>query len=95
MYMGKLLDKEREKNIDKIKVGACLELTFLFDRFENDIEKIKEFITDNSKLLNNQKEYTINKNFDDIQCILDNNVDMILADIDKTEEFCKFHSKYY
>lgn len=93
--MGKLLDKEREKNIDKIKVGACLELTFLFDRFENDIEKIKEFITDNSKLLNNQKEYTINKNFDDIQCILDNNVDMILADIDKTEEFCKFHSKYY
>ena len=93
--MGKLLDKEREKNIDKIKVGACLELTFLLDRFENDIEKIKEFITDNSKLLNNQKEYTINKNFDDIQCILDNNVDMILADIDKTEEFCKFHSKYY
>lgn len=93
--MGKLLDKEREKNIDKIKVGACLELTFLFDRFENDFKKIKEFITDNSKLLNNQKEYTINKNFDDIQCILDNNVDMILADIDKTEEFCKFHSKYY
>lgn len=93
--MGKLSDQEREKNIDKIKVGACLELTFLFDRFENDIEKIKEFITDNSKLLNNQKEYTINKNFDDIQCILDNNVDMILADIDKTEEFCKFHSKYY
>lgn len=93
--MGKLLDKEREKNIDKIKVGACLELTFLFDRFENDIEKIKEFITYNSKLLNNQKEYTINKNFDDIQCVLDNNVDMILADIDKTEEFCKFHSKYY
>lgn len=93
--MGKLLDKYREENIDKIRVGACLELTFLFDRFKNDFEKIKEFITDNSKLLNNQTEYTINKNFDDIQCILDNNVDMILADIDKTEEFCKFHSKYY
>lgn len=93
--MGKLLDKQREENIDKIRVGACLELTFLFDRFENDFEKIKEFITDNSKLLNTQTEYTINKNFDDIQCILNNNVDMILADIDKTEEFCKFHSKYY
>lgn len=93
--MGKSLDIQREINIDKIKVGACLELTFLFDRFENDFENIKKFITDNSKLLNNQTEYTINKNFDDIQCILDNNVDMILADIDKTEEFCKFHSKYY
>ena len=93
--MGKLLDKQREENIGKIRICACLELTFLFDRFENDFENIKEFITDNSKLLNNQTEYTINKNFDDIQCILDNNVDMILADIDKTEEFCKFHSKYY
>lgn len=93
--MGKLLDKQREFNIDKIKVGACLELTFLFDRLENDFENIKKFIMDNSKLLNNQSEYIINKNFDDIQCILDNNIDMILADIDKTEEFCKFHSKYY
>lgn len=93
--MGKLLDRQKAENIDKIRIGACLELTFLFDRFENDFEKIKEFITDNSKLLNNQTEYTINKNFDDIQCFLYNNVNMILADIDKTEEFCKFHSKYY
>lgn len=93
--MGKILDKHREENIDKMRIGACLELTFLFDRFENDFNKIKEFITENVKLLNNQTEYTINKNFEDIQCILDNNVDMILADIDKTEEFCKYHSKYY
>lgn len=93
--MGKLLDKDRLDNVDKIRIGACLELTFLFDRFENDFDKIKEFITDNSKLLNNQTEYTINKNFEDIQSILDNNVDIILADIDKNEEFCKYHSKYY
>lgn len=93
--MGKLLDRQREENIDKIRIGACLELTFLFDRFENDFEKIKEFITNNSKLLNNQTEYTINKNFEDIQSILDNYVDIILADIDKNEEFCKYHSKYY
>lgn len=93
--MGKLLDKQREDNIDKIRVGACLELTFLFNRFETDFDKIKEFIKSNANLLNNQTEYTINKNFEDIQCILDNNIDMILADIDKTEKFCEYHSKYY
>lgn len=93
--MGKLLDKQRNENIDKVRIGACLELIFLSDRFENDFDKIKEFIVDNSNLLNNQTEYTINKNFEDIQCILYNNVDMILSDIDKTEEFCKFHSRYY
>lgn len=93
--MGKKLDKYRKDNIDKIKIGACLELTFLFDRFENDFNSIKEFITKNSNLLNYQTEYTLNKNFDDIQCILDNNVDIILSDIDNTEEFCNYHSKYY
>lgn len=93
--MGKWLYKQREDNIDKIKIGACLELTFLFSRFEDDFRNIKTFITENSKMLNNQSEYTLNKNFEDIQTILDNNVDIILADIDKNEEFCKYHSKYY
>ena len=93
--MGKKLDKYKEDNIDKIKIGACLELTFLFDRFEHDFNDIKEFITKNSNLLNYQTEYTLNKNFDDIKCILYNNIDIILADIDNTEEFCSYHSKYY
>lgn len=93
--MGKWLDKQRADNIDKIKIGACLELIFLFSRFEDDFRNIKNFITENSKMLNNQSEYTLNKNFEDIQTILDNNVDIILADIDKNEEFCQYHSKYY
>lgn len=93
--MGEILDKNRKENIYKMRIGACLELTFLFDRFEDDFNTIKEFIKENVKLLNNQTEYTINKNFEDIQCILCNNVDIILADIDKTEAFCEYHSKYY
>lgn len=93
--MGKLLDKHRDENIDKIRVGACLELIFLFDRFKYDFINIKTFITENSKFLNNQSEYTLNKNLDDLETIFYNYVDIILADIDKNEEFCEYHSKYY
>lgn len=93
--MGKLLDKHREDNADKIKIGACLELTFLYEHLESDLNKIKDFISENVKFLTNQTEYTLNKNIDDIACILDNHVDMILADIDKNENFCQYHSKYY
>ena len=93
--MGKLLEKRREENIDKIKIGACLELTFLFDNLESDFKRIIEFIEENSNLLNNQMHYTLTKNIDDIVCLTDNYIDIILADIDKDENFCKYHSKYY
>ena len=63
--MGKLLEKWREENKDKIKIGACLELTFLFENLESDFNRIIEFIKDNSKLLNNQMEYTLTKSIED------------------------------
>lgn len=93
--MGKFLDKRREENIDKIKIGACLELDFLFDNLECDLKRINEFIENNSNLLNNQRNYTLTKNIEDISCLLDNYIDIILSDIDKEENYCKYHPKYY
>jgi hypothetical protein len=95
IYMGKLLEKWREENKDKIKIGACLELTFLFENLESDFNRIIEFIKDNSKLLNNQMEYTLTKSIEDTVCLTDNYIEIILSDIDKDENFCKYHSKYY
>ena len=85
--MGKFLDKRREENIDKIKIGACLELDFLFDNLECDLKRINEFIENNSNLLNNQRNYTLTKNIEDISCLLDNYIDIILSDIDKEENY--------
>lgn len=93
--MGKKLEKYKNSNIDKIKIGSCLELTFLFDNIEKDIGRLKEFISLNEKYLNNQSVYTLNKNLEDIQSILDNHIDIVLADIDKKEKFCEYCIKYY
>ena len=93
--LGKNLDKLKNDNIDKIKIGFCLELTFLFDNIENDILRFKNFISDNELFFNNQSVYTLNKNITDIQSILDNHVDIVLADVDKDEKFCEYSSKYY
>lgn len=93
--MGKILEEEREKNIDKIKVGACLEFNFFLRRLEDDIDTIKGFVTENSEFLNNQTEFTINKNFDDIKSLVENIFDIVLSDIDKEEIYCKYHSRYY
>lgn len=93
--MGKKLEKYKKNNIDKIKIGSCLELTFLFENIENDICRLKKFIETNEKYLNNQSVYTITKNIDDIQSILYNHIDIVLADIDKKEKFCEYCIKYY
>ena len=73
--MGNKLEKYKNSNIDKIKIGSCLELTFLFDNIEKDISRLKEFISLNEKYLNNQSVYTLNKNLEDIQSILDNHIE--------------------
>lgn len=93
--MGKKLEEYKKNNIDKIKIGSCLELTFLFNNIEIDICRLKKFIEMNEKYLNNQSVYTITKNIDDIQSILDNHIDIVLADIDKKEKFCEYCIKYY
>lgn len=93
--MGKKLEEYKDNNIDKIKIGSCLELTFLFENIENDICRLKKFIEMNEKYLNNQSVYTITKNIDYIQSILDNHIDIVLADIDKKEKFCEYCIKYY
>lgn len=93
--MGKKLEEYKKNNIDKIKIGSCLELTFLFENIENDICRLNKFIEMNEKYLNNQSVCTIIKNIDDIQSILDNHIDIVLADIDKEEKFCEYCIKYY
>ncbi len=91
--MGKNIDTYKRENIDKIRIGSCIELSVLFDNVSNDFYRIKSFVYDNSSLLNNQIEYTIIKNIEDLQCVLYNLSDMILCDIDKENLFCDYRMK--
>lgn len=93
--MGAKLDEIKKKNIDKIRLGACIELLVLLDNFNNNFSRLQDFISENSNLLNNQPECTIKKQFDDLMEVLTNDIDILLNDIDKYENYCNYMGRFY
>ena len=93
--MNDFKNNQINNNIDKIRIGSCLELDFLFDNFQSDFLRLSKFINNNSFLLNNQIEDTLLSNFDELKSILYGIFDMVLSDIDKNSDFCKFSLRYY
>lgn len=95
MYMGKKLIEHRKQNIDKIRIGSCVELLLLLDNFETDFSRLQDFINENEEFFNNQNLSTISKQFQDILEILTNHIDVLLDDIDKEGLFCEYLNRYY
>ena len=95
MFMGDKLKEHRKQNIDKIRIGTCIELLLLLDNFESDFSRLHDFITENAEFLTNQMESTISKQFQDIQEVLTNDIDILLNDIDKEEIYCQYLGRYY
>lgn len=93
--MGKKLEEHRQQNIDKIRLGSCIELLLLLDNFNVEFERLDKYIEENAELLNNQMESTIKKQFQDIQEVLTNDIDILLNDIDKSELYCNYMGRYY
>ena len=67
----------------------------LLDNFESEFSRLNDFITENAEFLNNQIESTILKQFQDIQEVLTNDIDILLNDIDKEEIYCQYLGRYY
>lgn len=93
--MGDKLKEHRKQNIDKIRIGTCIELLLLLDNFESEFSRLNDFISENAEFLNNQMESTILKQFQDIQEVLTNDIDILLNDIDKEEIYCQYLGRYY
>lgn len=93
--MGVKLDEIKKKNIDKIRLGACIELLILLDNFNSNFSRLQDFISENSNLLNNQPECTIKKQFDDLMEVITNDIDILLNDIDKNENYCNYMGRFY
>lgn len=93
--MGTKLEEHRQQNIDKIRLGSCIELLLLLDNFNVEFERLDKYIEENAELLNNQIESTIKKQFQDIQEVLTNDIDILLNDIDKSELYCNYMGRYY
>lgn len=93
--MGVFLQQLKEENVDKIKIGACLELLFLLDNLSSDFKRIEETVDKYSSYISEQDRVLMNKQFDDIFEVLTNNVDLLINFIDKTEKYCDFNIRYY
>lgn len=93
--MGEKLKENRKQNIDKIRIGTCIELLLLLDNFEADFSRLQDFINENEEFFNNQNLCTISKQFQDILEILTNHIDVLLDDIDKEGLFCEYLNRYY
>lgn len=93
--MGIKLEEHRKQNIDKIRLGSCIELLLLLDNFNIEFERLDKYIEENAEFLNNQMESTIKKQFQDIQEVLTNDIDILLNDIDKSELYCNYMGRYY
>lgn len=93
--MGEKLKEHRKQNIDKIRIGSCIELLLLLDNFESDFSRLQAYIVENAEFLNNQMQSTISKQFQDIMEVLTNDIDILLNDIDKEEIYCQYLSRYY
>lgn len=95
MYMGEKLKEHRKQNIDKIRIGSCIELILLLDNFESDFSRLQDYIVENAEFLNNQMQSTISKQFQDIMEVLTNDIDILLNYIDKEEIYCQYLGRYY
>ena len=93
--MGEKLKEHRKHNIDKIRIGSCIELLLLLDNFESDFSRLQDYIVENAEFLNNQMQSTISKQFQDIMEVLTNDIDILLNDIDKEEIYCQYLGRYY
>lgn len=93
--MGEKLKEHRKQNIDKIRIGSCIELLLLLDNFESDFSRLQDYIVENAEFLNNQMQSTISKQFQDIMEVLTNDIDILLNYIDKEEIYCQYLARYY
>lgn len=93
--MGEKLKEHRKQNIDKIRIGSCIELLLLLDNFESDFSRLQDYIVENAEFLNNQMQSTISKQFQDIMEVLTNDIDILLNDIDKEEIYLQYLGRYY
>lgn len=93
--MGEKLKEHRKQNIDKIRIGSCIELFLLLDNFESDFSRLQDYIVENAEFLNNQMQSTISKQFQDIMEVLTNDIDILLNYIDKEEIYCQYLGRFY
>ena len=94
-FMADCLENNKIKNIDKIRIGSCVELVSILDSFYFIFKRLDEFIINNSFLFTNQNLESIKLHFSLMYNFLSNDFNIFLNDIDKQELYTKYMLRYY
>ncbi len=93
--MGTRIDEHKKDNLDKIRTGTCIELLLLLDNFHTDFTRLQSFLSTSKEFFNNQMENTICNQFEDIERVVTNQIDILLDDIDNSGIYCSYLNRYY
>lgn len=93
--MNDYILKNKQENVDKLKIGFCVEVDCLINCINSDISLLKQVISDN-KFLFNEHDLPIIDEL--LRCLSDNSFNcggVISSYVDKEETYCNYCSKYY
>lgn len=93
--MGKLLDKQKNDNFDKIKIGFLLELVFRQTSLNEQARSLISFLEDNRNFFTNIDICNITQGLDSFIELFYNFTDLIFKDVDFEESYCQYHKDFY
>lgn len=93
--MGKLLDKQKNDNFDKMKIGFLLELVFRQNSLNEQARSLISFLEDNQNFFTNIDICNIAQGLDSFIELFYNFTGLIFKDVDFEETYCQYHKDFY
>lgn len=93
--MGKLLDKQKNDNFDKMKIGFLLELVFRQNSLNEQARSLISFLEDNQKFFTNIDICNITQGLDSLIELFYNFTGLFFKDVDFEETYCQYHKDFY
>lgn len=93
--MGKKLDKYKMKNIDKQKIGFCLDLKYKQEFICHQINDLKNFIIDNQIFYKSSDYLLLVDGLEHLSSVFLLFSDVLYSDVDKNDVYCQFHKDFY
>ena len=93
--MSVSVNKIINENIDKIKIGSCIEFNCICEKILSDVNDLNLFFESNSILFDDVFLSIINENINCLSCHISSFSHLVLNCIDDKEVYCDYSIKHY
>lgn len=88
------MDKLKPQDIEKLKIGFCLELHFRQDSISNELNSLADFIKTNENLFSVIDIPCFYQSIQNLNHFFLIYTDTLINDVDKNEKYCSFHKDF-